>query len=80
MEDNKKFTLNENEKILENIIDIYKDIFSQNENQGSLNDKAINKDSALLTLKDNYNSVLDSLRESGVDITKYPKSLEDLSK
>lgn len=75
-----KFSIDENKAILKNLIEIYKDVYSQKDNKGTcLDNKAVDKNSALITLKDNCNAVLKSLRESGVDVKNYQKSLEGLT-
>lgn len=85
VEINKGLVIDQNRKVLENFIDVYKNLYLQGEYKGNiifLKDFNIdeNKDEMLASLKENYNSTLNLLKKLGVDISDYPNKLEEFTK
>lgn len=64
--------------LLNDLLEMYKDAYSQEEGKSCLiNEKYVNRNSALSTLKDNYNFTLEGLKKLGVDVSAFPNSLEE---
>lgn len=77
--------ISQNKEVLENFIEVYKDLRFRGTYNGDLiflknmNIDA-NKDEMLSSLKDNYNFTLARLIKLGADVSAFPSSLEDLTK
>jgi hypothetical protein len=85
MEINKPLVISQNKKVLENFIEVYKNLYFQGEYNGNiifLKDFNIeeNKDEMLSSLKENYNLTLKLLKGLGEDVSKYPNKLEEFTK
>ena len=72
--------IDKSKSLLKDIIEVYKDIYSKGEDLGILDDKGVNKDHALSTLKETYDYTLKFLKISDEDISEFPKNLEDTVK
>jgi hypothetical protein len=70
--------IDKSKALLNDLLEMYKDAYSQEEGKSCLiNEKYVDRNNALSTIKDNYNFTLEGLKKLGVDVSAFSNSLEE---